>query len=119
VKAIALGGLSLLRAKRAVDAMLHHGEIAVHVPGADMARLTRELESAGVRVAKLADAPVDGRALRARLDLTQEQFALRFNLGLEAVQSWEHGDRKPDRYANNYLRVIDKNPEVAARSQEE
>jgi len=58
------------------------------------------------------------RALRERLGLTQEQFALRFNLGLDTVQSWEQGDRTPDRYANNYLRVIERDHALAARAQE-
>ena len=59
------------------------------------------------------------RQMRADLDLTQEQFALRFGFDLDALQNWEQGRRKPDRAISAYLRVIARNPDAAARAQEE
>ena len=58
------------------------------------------------------------KALRARLGLTQEQFALKFNLPLQTVQHWEQG-RELDQASNNYLRVIMSNPAVASQAQEQ
>ena len=55
---------------------------------------------------------VDVRKLRERLSLTQEQFALRFGLELDAVRNWEYGRREPDAAAKSYLTVIDKAPEA-------
>jgi putative transcriptional regulator len=59
-------------------------------------------------------APVDVRRLRERIGLSQEDFALKFNLDLSTLQGWEQGRRAPDRTAENYLRVIDRAPDVAA-----
>jgi putative transcriptional regulator len=59
------------------------------------------------------------RRMRAELALTQEQFALRFGFDLDALQNWEQGRRKPDRAISAYLRVIARNPDAAARAQEE
>jgi DNA-binding transcriptional regulator YiaG len=117
--ALARGNITLLRAKRAIEYMLQRGEASVHLPKANMRRLRRELKAAGVAVCEIVSRPVDVKALRRKLRLTQEQFALKFNLGLDTVQSWEQGDRTPDRYANNYLRVIERDHAGAARAQEE
>jgi len=57
--------------------------------------------------------------MRAKLQLTQEQFALRFGFDLNSVQNWEQGRRAPDRAILSYLRVIERDPETAARAQEE
>jgi DNA-binding transcriptional regulator YiaG len=116
--ALARANITLLRAKRTIEQMLKCGEVSVHLPKVNMRRLTRELKAAGVTVCEIVSKPVDVRALRQRLGLTQEQFALKFNLGLDTVQSWEQGDRTPDRYANNYLRVIERDHAAAARAQE-
>ena len=51
--------------------------------------------------------------------LTQEQFALRYGLDVDAVQNWEQGRYQPDRATLAYLRVIERQPTEAARAQEE
>jgi putative transcriptional regulator len=51
--------------------------------------------------------------------MSQEQFALRYNLDLDAVQNWEQGRRAPERAVLSYLRVIKADPKTAARAQEE
>lgn len=118
--ALARRGMTMLRAKRAIEAVLEHGETVVEVPVVENSpALARELRAAGVRSSKLVRDPVDVRAVRERLGMSQEQFARRFNLSIDAVQNWEHGRTKPDRTALNYLRVIARQPDVAARAQEE
>jgi putative transcriptional regulator len=52
------------------------------------------------------------KRIRAKLHLTQEQFAGNFNLPLGTVRDWELGRRQPDTAARNLLRVIEHNPEV-------
>jgi DNA-binding transcriptional regulator YiaG len=118
--ALARRGMTLLRAKRAIEAMLDEGEVAVEAPTVeDFAALVRDLRKAGVDAARIATDPVDVRSLRLRLGLSQEQFARRFNLDLDALQNWEQGRRSPERAVWSYLRVIAAHPEAAARAQEE
>lgn len=52
------------------------------------------------------------RALRRRLNLTQEQFAQRFHLALGTVRDWEQGRNQPDHAAQALLQVIAFAPDV-------
>ena len=58
------------------------------------------------------------RALRAKLNLTQEEFAARFHLPLGTIRDWEQGAHRPDRAAQVLLRVIAKDPDAVARALE-
>jgi putative transcriptional regulator len=118
--ALARRGMTMLRAKRAVEAMLDEGEVAVAVPTVeDRGALARELRKAGVEASRIATEPLDVRGLRLSLGLSQEQFARRYNLDLDALQNWEQGRRAPERAVWSYLRVIAARPKEAARAQEE
>ena len=104
-------GMVLLRAKRAVEAMLAERRAFVLVPKVEsLAALAQELAEAGVRAIALPDATIDVRAMRERLHLTQEQFAVRYGLDIDAVRNWERGRRTPDTAAASYLRAIDADP---------
>ena len=61
---------------------------------------------------------VDVKALRAKLGLTQRDFAARYGFKLSAVQSWERKSqrRRPERPARILLKVIDKEPEAVERA---
>jgi putative transcriptional regulator len=112
--ALARRGVPLLRAKRALEEMTARGRAYLRVPTVeDEAALVRELAEAGV-VAIPAAPPetADVRAVRNKLGLTQEQFALRYGLDLDAVRNWEHGRRRPDTAARSYLRVIERDPRL-------
>ena len=52
------------------------------------------------------------REIRARLQLTQEQFAEQFHLPLGTIRDWEQGKKYPDSAARALLRVIERNPEA-------
>ncbi len=52
------------------------------------------------------------RALRRRLNLTQEQFADTFHLALGTVRDWEQGRNQPDSAARALLQVIAYDAEV-------
>jgi putative transcriptional regulator len=56
------------------------------------------------------------RALRARLGLTQAQFARRFGFTLDTVQQYEQGRRRPSGPASTLLRVIEADPGAVERA---
>ena len=58
------------------------------------------------------------RALRKKLNLTQEEFATRFHLPLGTIRDWEQGAHRPDKAAQVLLTVIAKDPEAVARALE-
>ena len=117
---LAKRGLSLLRAKRAIEEMLETGRTVLLIPTVESEHaLADELSAAGCIVATMAQKDVNVRELRERLGLTQEQFALRYGLDLDAVRNWEHRRRIPDPAARSYLRVIDRLPNQASDAQEE
>jgi putative transcriptional regulator len=60
--------------------------------------------------------PPNLRALRKKLNLTQEEFAVRFHLPLGTVRDWEQGAHRPDKAAQVLLTVIEKDPEAVMRA---
>jgi putative transcriptional regulator len=52
------------------------------------------------------------RRIREPLNLTQEQFAAKFEVPLGTLRYWEQGARYPDSAARTLLRVIDQDPEA-------
>ncbi|GAA4407917.1 helix-turn-helix domain-containing protein [Quisquiliibacterium transsilvanicum] len=62
----------------------------------------------GVRVHR--PRPVDVKALRTRIGLSQTEFAERFGVSVATLRHWERGDRAPHGPALVLLNVIDRNP---------
>jgi putative transcriptional regulator len=58
----------------------------------------------------------DPKRIRLGLDLTQEQFARRFEIALSTLRDWEQNVRIPDSAAKAYLRVIANDPEGVQRA---
>jgi DNA-binding transcriptional regulator YiaG len=113
-------GVVLARAKRTIEAMVEFREAVVHVPIVDdVQALAKELLDFGVAAKRLAGTSVDVKATRAALGLTQEQFALRFGLDIDALQNWEQGRCQPDKASASYLRAIAFKPREVAEAQEE
>ena len=54
--------------------------------------------------------PVDVRALRSKLGLSQSEFASRYGISLRTLQEWEQGRTSPDSAVRAYLTVIERNP---------
>lgn len=118
IRALAMRGAKMIVAKRAVERMVEKTEAVIALPTVESWELLAgDLRAAGVEPIRIAAQPIDIAALRASLDMTQEEFALRYNLKLRALQNWEQG-REPDPIVWNYLRAIARNPEEVARSQE-
>ena len=110
--ALARRGIPMLRAKRAVEEMLDRGRAFVELPAVeDPAAVVRDLEASSI-AATVASPPdrVNIRAVRDRLGLTQEQFALRYGFDLAALRNWEQGRTQPETAVRSYIRVIEHNP---------
>ena len=60
--------------------------------------------------------PDQVRALRAKLELIQAQFARRFGFTLDTVQQYEQGRQHPSGPASTLLRVIKADPEAVVRA---
>jgi len=61
-------------------------------------------------------AEIDVRAVRVKLKMTQEEFAVRYGLTLARVRDWEQGRSSPDSAARAYLTVIEREPKAVARA---
>jgi hypothetical protein len=110
-------GLTMLKAKRAIEAALERGRVIVGVPIVESPDiLAGELRAAGFAPTFLTPRAPDVRELRERLGLTREQFALRYGLDIDAIRNWEYGRREPDTAAKSYLTVIDRDPEQVAKT---
>jgi putative transcriptional regulator len=55
---------------------------------------------------------IDVRAIRQKLNLTQQQFAMQFGFSLATVRNWEQGTRVPPGSQRVLLTVIDRQPEA-------
>lgn len=60
--------------------------------------------------------PLDVKAIRTKLKMTQAQFAAAFDLNLAALRDWEQRRRAPRGPARTLLRIIDREPEAARRA---
>ena len=56
--------------------------------------------------------PVDVKALRTQVDMTQEEFAAKFGFSTATLRHWERGDRKPHGASLVLLNVIQHNPQA-------
>lgn len=51
-------------------------------------------------------------AIRAKLGLSQSEFARVFGISVDTLQNWEQGRRKPSGAARVLLRVAERHPEA-------
>jgi putative transcriptional regulator len=61
-------------------------------------------------------AEIDVRAIRGRLGLTQQQFAVRFGFSVNTLRHWEQGRRVPEGPTRAYLLVIDREPAAVQKA---
>lgn len=111
--ALARRGLTMLRAKRAIEALVKEGRVFVDLPIVEDANaLAADLARAGVAAAQVeVPKEIDVRGLRERLGLSREQFAMRYGFEVGTLRNWETGRRDLDAAARSYLRVISNDPE--------
>ncbi len=86
---------------------------------ADFAELTKSIKQAGrIRRGETKASrrfeitPLDIKAIRARLALSQSEFALLIGVSKATLQNWEQGRRTPEGPARALLRVVEKKPEA-------
>jgi putative transcriptional regulator len=60
--------------------------------------------------------PIDVKAIRKQVKMSQAEFARAYCLSKRALQEWEQGSRQPDSAARAYLMVIAKEPAVVRRA---
>jgi putative transcriptional regulator len=58
------------------------------------------------------------KTLRRALGLTQEEFAVRYQIPLGTLRDWEQGRCEPDQPARAYLKVIARDPDGVSRALE-
>jgi putative transcriptional regulator len=61
-------------------------------------------------------APLNIKAVRAKVGMTQAEFAATFGISLGTLRHWERGDRKPQGPALVLLSVLAKEPEAVLRA---
>jgi putative transcriptional regulator len=59
---------------------------------------------------------IDVKAIRAKLGMTQEEFAGRFGFSINTLRHWEQGRRVPEGPTRAYLLVIDRNPKAVQKA---
>jgi putative transcriptional regulator len=60
--------------------------------------------------------PVDVKAIRKRVKMSQAEFSRAYGISKRALQEWEQGGRQPDSAARAYLTVIAREPAVVRRA---
>ena len=67
-------------------------------------------------LSKEAKPIVNVKLIRAKLGMTQEEFATTFQLSLATVKDWEQKRTQPDQAATTLLRVIEHNPKTLEKA---
>jgi len=59
---------------------------------------------------------IDVKAIREKVEMSQEEFAQRFGFSKRTLQHWEQGLRVPTGPARTFLTVIAREPEAVRRA---
>lgn len=59
---------------------------------------------------------IDVKAIRAGLDMTQENFAGQFGFSVNTLRHWEQGSRQPEGPTRAYLLVIEREPKAVQKA---
>ena len=60
--------------------------------------------------------PIDVKAIRSNVQMTQTEFASNFGISLGTLRHWERGDRTPRGPALVLLTVLSKNPNAVMQA---
>lgn len=69
-----------------------------------------------IELAQVRPKPIDVKAIRKRVRMSETEFARAYGISKRALQEWEQGGRQPDSAARAYLTVIAKEPAVVRRA---
>ncbi|WP_232625603.1 NadS family protein [Achromobacter deleyi] len=81
--------------------------------GLDHARAIRRGELAPGRVTKFE--PIDVRAIRERVQMSQAEFAAAIHVSTRTLQNWEQRHRNPTGPAIALLKIVERAPDVAVK----
>ncbi len=70
----------------------------------------------GAKVHVIDVGAVDAKAIRKKLDLTQDQMAAVLGTSPSGYKKWEQGKRQPSGAARTLLRIMEKEPEAVLRA---
>ena len=70
----------------------------------------------GSRTHRVTVKPDDIRKARARLGLSQDQFADAFGVSASTLRKWEQGQRSPTGAAKTLLKIIEREPKAVVRA---
>lgn len=59
---------------------------------------------------------IDVKAIRTKLDMTQQEFAARFGFSINTLRHWEQGSRQPEGPTRAYLIVTDRAPKAVEKA---
>lgn len=105
-------GVPVRAARKTIDDLVAGRTAFVEAPSvADYDALKRRMMSENVAVHRIAIHAVDVKALRARLGISQEDFAGRYGLDVATVRNWEQGRTKPEGPAAALLQLIESDPD--------
>ncbi|BEG74974.1 NadS family protein [Achromobacter xylosoxidans] len=79
----------------------------------DQARAIRRGELAPGRVTKLE--PIDVRAIRERVQMSQADFAAAIHVSKRTLQNWEQRHRSPTGPAIALLKIVERAPDLAVK----
>jgi putative transcriptional regulator len=60
--------------------------------------------------------PVDVKAIREKVGMSQSEFASAFGISLGTLRHWERGDRTPRGPARVLLNIVSKDPQAVLRA---
>jgi putative transcriptional regulator len=87
--------------------------------GADLVegmRLVLAHQRGKVELGQVWPKPVDVKAIRRQVKMSQAEFSRAYGISKRALQEWEQGGRQPDSAARAYLTVIAREPAVVRRA---
>ena len=87
--------------------------------GADLIeglKLVRAHQRGKIELEQVWPKPIDVKAIRKRVKMSQAEFSRAYGISKRALQEWEQGGRQPDSAARAYLTVIAKVPLVVRRA---
>jgi len=114
IQTLACWGLGLRKAHEVVTRLVAGEKLPVLLANApEPAEVASTLERLGVAVGfPHPPTSIDVKAIRAKLGLTQKEFAARFCFDVDSVQNWEQGRYQPDSPTRILLKVIEQHPEA-------
>jgi DNA-binding transcriptional regulator YiaG len=105
-------GVPVRMAKKAIDDLAEGKSAYVEAPAAaDYRRLKQDMMSQNLAVHRIELRPVDVKALRTRLGISQETFAGRYGLDVATLRNWEQGRTTPEGPAAALLQIIERDPD--------